>query len=61
MLTCTELNISEIAQQAGFSSSSYYTECFKSKMHCTPMEYRKQHGNAVRTDLEKGCGEPGGQ
>ena len=30
-------------------------------MHCTPMEYRKQHGNAVRTDLEKGRGEPGGQ
>lgn len=50
LLTCTELNISEIAQQVGFSSSSYYTECFKEEMHCTPMEYRKQHGKAVRTE-----------
>lgn len=48
MLTCTDLNISEIAQQTGFASSSYYTECFKSEMKCTPMEYRKQHYNAER-------------
>lgn len=46
MLTCTDLNISEIAQQVGFASSSYYTECFKAEMKCTPMEYRRQHYSA---------------
>lgn len=43
LLTCSELNISEIAQQMGFSSSSYYTECFKKEMQCTPIQYRKQY------------------
>lgn len=43
MLTCSEANISEIAQQMGFSSSSYYTECFKQEMQCTPIQYRKQY------------------
>ena len=42
LLTCTELNISQIAQQTGFNSSSYYTECFKEEMGLTPLRYRKQ-------------------
>lgn len=43
MLACTDLSVSEIAQQTGFTSSSYYAECFKAEMKCTPLEYRRQH------------------
>lgn len=42
MLATTDHNISEIAQNVGFGSGSYFTECFKKKMHCSPMQYRKQ-------------------
>jgi len=42
LLGCTDLSISQIAQHTGFSSSSYYTECFKKEMNCTPVEYRRQ-------------------
>jgi len=42
-LTCTDLCISDIAHQTGFSSSSYYAESFRNEMGCTPLEYRKQH------------------
>lgn len=42
LLTCTEMNITEISRQTGFSSSSYYTECFKAEMGMTPLKYRKQ-------------------
>ena len=41
MLATTDHNISEIAQSVGFGSGSYFTECFKKKMHCSPMQYRK--------------------
>lgn len=42
LLSTTDLNISEIAHQTGFGSSSYYSECFKKEMKCTPLEYRRQ-------------------
>lgn len=42
LLSTTDLSIVQISQQCGFGSSSYYTECFKKEMHCTPMEYKKQ-------------------
>lgn len=49
MLSTTDLNISAIAQQVGFGSGSYYTECFKKEMRCTPMMYRKQlHDKAAK-------------
>ncbi|WP_158096069.1 AraC family transcriptional regulator [Cloacibacillus sp. An23] len=41
MLATTDHNISEIAQSVGFGSGSYFTECFKKMMHCSPMQYRK--------------------
>ena len=31
LLTCTDMSVAEIALQTGFSSSSYYAECFRSK------------------------------
>ncbi len=42
MLATTDHNVSEIAQSVGFGSGSYFTECFKKMMHCSPMQYRKQ-------------------
>jgi AraC-like DNA-binding protein len=41
LLSTTGYSIAEVAQQAGFGSSSYYNECFKKEMHCTPSQYRK--------------------
>lgn len=41
LLDNTDMNVSEIAYEVGFSGSSYYTECFKDRMECTPLEYRK--------------------
>ncbi|MGI6030468.1 MAG: AraC family transcriptional regulator [Eubacteriales bacterium] len=42
LLSETDLSISQIAQQVGFGSSSYYTECFKRELHCTPHKYRQR-------------------
>ena len=45
LLSTTDYSIAEIAQQVGFGSSSYYNECFKKEMSCTPSQYRKNlHG-----------------
>ena len=41
LLSTTDYSIAQIAQQVGFGSSSYYNECFKKEMHCTPSQYRK--------------------
>ena len=41
LLTSTEMSISDIAQNVGFGSSSYYTEKFKSVLNCRPLEFRK--------------------
>lgn len=49
LLTCTNLSVAQIALQTGFSTSSYYTECFRKAMGVTPLKYRKQHQND--TDL----------
>lgn len=43
MLESTELSVTEIAQRAGFSYSSYFVKIFKKKMGITPQEYRKEH------------------
>ena len=40
LLAFTDLSIAEVAWQTGFESSSYYAECFKKEMGCTPNEYR---------------------
>lgn len=42
LLSETDYSISQIAQQVGFGSSSYYTECFKKELHCTPHKYRQR-------------------
>ncbi|MDL2211117.1 response regulator [Bacteroides sp. OttesenSCG-928-M17] len=36
-----ELNVSEIADKIGFSSSRYFSKCFKDAYHINPLAYRK--------------------
>lgn len=36
-----ELNITEISDKVGFSSSRYFSKCFKDVYHVSPMNYRK--------------------
>lgn len=36
-----ELNISEISDRTGFSSSRYFSKCFKDVYHMSPLSYRK--------------------
>lgn len=45
MLRDTDRTISEIAFFCGFSGASYYTECFKKRVGCTPNEYRRKEKN----------------
>lgn len=37
-----ELNISEISDRLGFSSTPYFTKCFKSIYGIAPLNYRKR-------------------
>lgn len=39
----THVPVGEIAEQCGFSNSSYFGKVFRQIMNCTPMEYRKQN------------------
>ena len=42
LLTSTDLNQAAIAKQCGFSSSSYFSQCFRKICGMTPTAYRKQ-------------------
>ena len=51
LLMHTELSISDVSQQCGFSTSSYFTECFKKEIGMTPLKYRSSCYNVgKRTD-----------
>lgn len=41
LLTCTDYNISEVAQSTGFSSQSYFAQCFQKHCHMSASAYRK--------------------
>lgn len=40
LLTQTDMTISEICYEVGFSGASYFTETFRKTFHCAPKEYR---------------------
>ena len=42
LLVSTELSVTEIADQCGFSNSCYMDRLFKRHLHVTPMEYRRK-------------------
>jgi len=43
LLRRTELNVTEIAFQAGFSDSNYFARQFRKLLNATPSDYRRQH------------------
>lgn len=43
LLLSNKLNITEIAEECGFNSSSYFAEAFKKIKNTTPLEYKKQN------------------
>ena len=42
LLTTTDLSVSEIAFQCGYSTPQYFNRVFKEEMSMTPVEYRKR-------------------
>ena len=43
LLRRTELSVTEIAFQVGFSDSNYFARQFRQRLGATPTEYRRQH------------------
>lgn len=43
LLAQTDLTVTEIAEQTGFSTPSYFTRVFKEQLGCSPSEYRKNN------------------
>ncbi len=43
----SELSMTDIATECGFSSSAYFSDCFKKATGVSPLQYRK---NAMKTD-----------
>lgn len=41
-LLSTSQNITEISENCGFFSNSYFSRCFREKYGCTPREYQRQ-------------------
>ncbi|GAB6991112.1 AraC family transcriptional regulator [Paenibacillus pini] len=52
LLESTDLSISEIAQTAGFSSQSYFSQSFRRNSGLTPNDYRRQIKNRTVDDTE---------
>ena len=47
-----ELNIAEISDRIGFSSSRYFSKCFKDVYNVSPMSYRKNEVAAEEKETE---------
>ncbi|MFI3215166.1 MAG: AraC family transcriptional regulator, partial [Eubacteriales bacterium] len=50
LLSTTDLLITEIPSYIGMNSVQYYVNLFHKINHCTPLQYRKEHSSAFRTD-----------
>lgn len=48
LLTDSQKSVTEIAQECGFGTSSYFGKLFRGKMGCTPEQYRKKRGQAQK-------------
>ena len=44
-------SISKIAEHSGFNNLSYFYSCFRSKVGCTPAEYRLLYGQATQSSI----------
>ena len=45
LLTGSAMSVTEISEECGFSSPSYFTKVFRDHMDCTPKEYRMYDGS----------------
>jgi len=45
LLASHEHSVTEVAMMCGFSGSSYFSECFRKYMFCSPLEYVKNVNN----------------
>lgn len=43
LLITTDMNVTRVAMEVGFSTTSYFIVCFKRELHCTPGEFREKH------------------
>lgn len=43
LLVSTSLTMEEIADKAGFSSNTYFSDCFRKKTGTTPLQFRKSY------------------
>lgn len=48
LLENTDMNITEIAYDTGFSGASYFAEAFKKRLKCTPLEYRREKRDEIK-------------
>lgn len=48
LLTSTNLNVSAISANCGFTDYNYFTRNFKSKYGLSPTQHRKKHGSQAR-------------
>lgn len=53
LLTSTDYSISEIAQLSGFSSPSYFSQCFRKSCGMTAAAYRKQKRSDALKNTDK--------
>lgn len=54
MLLRTDRKVLDIAFDAGFNSLSYFIGVFKESLGCTPTEFRRSGGSAVRGPADQG-------
>ena len=52
LLVTTQLSITDIAMQVGFSSSSYFIQQFKVHKKISPLQFRKKFINTEKTTLD---------
>ncbi len=43
LLLSTDMSVTEIAYETGFSGASYFAECFRKSLGCSPREYKAAH------------------
>lgn len=58
LIRTTDLNVTEISEKLGFSSSGYFSSHFKRAIGVTPLEYRKKSKASASPDGKTGRAEP---
>ena len=53
LLSDTDINITDVVYESGFSSPSRFFRVFRSHFHCTPGQYREKHGEIVSIPIEE--------